>query len=155
MARDRSTYNLQSILAAAELAGEMDPGNLTELQDLLKDADSGVRYWAAQGLIALGTRALPAEEPLRTALGDSSPDVRISAAEALGILGHSRTVLPVLREAMEDPNEYVRLHAINVIDSLDEKARALIPALEKANNDESEYVRSVAAKALEDLGSSG
>jgi arylsulfatase A-like enzyme len=151
MARNATAYNLPRILATAELAGEMDPGNLTELQDLLEDTDSGVRYWAAQGLIALGTRARPAEESLHRALGDSSPDVRISAAEALAILGHSEKVLPVLREAMQDPNEYVRLHAINVIDHLDEKARTLLPVLENANNDDSEYVRSVAIKALEDL----
>jgi HEAT repeat protein len=58
----------------------------------------------------------------------------------------------VLIGGLNDDNDWVRLHAINILDRLDQHARAAIPALETARRDKNEYVVRVAEHALRDLG---
>ena len=94
----------------------------------LKDGDSGVRYWAATGLLAGGPIALEAaRDDLRAALKDPSPSVRAIAAWTLGQHGDAadrEQALGALKElAPADANgAYVSILAVNVIDALGTKA---------------------------------
>jgi HEAT repeat protein len=102
------------------------------LREALGDPDAAVRYWAATALAALGPAAHPAREELRGALGDSSVPVRCAAAEALCRLGEDEKALPVLIEALGQPDGRAALQAAIVLASLGNKARPAIAALEAA-----------------------
>ena len=88
MARDKSKYPLERILAAAERASDGDASATAALASGLSDADSAVRYWNATGLLIRGEPAARAArtELLKT-LADPSPYVQVVAAEALARYG--------------------------------------------------------------------
>ncbi len=88
LGHDAAKYPIEKILGMAELASSRDPGSLPALKSALGDADSAVRYWAVLGHLMRGAEAVQADEAeLLQALDDSSPDVQIAAAEALGRYG--------------------------------------------------------------------
>jgi N-sulfoglucosamine sulfohydrolase len=120
MVRDENRYNLERIVEAAESAGLRDPENIPELIQLLKDKDSGVRYWAAVGCSALEKRAKPAAESLEKALKDSSPSVRIASAEALCKLGRCDEALPVLEESLSHQNIWVGLYSADTLTNIED-----------------------------------
>src|SRR5205085_190012 len=129
-----------------------------ELLKRLGDSDSAVRYWAAMGLLI---RKQP--DALRKAASDSSPYVRIVAAEALGRYGSEEDLnkaLEVLGDLMPQDRHgaYVSLAALNAIDSLGRKALPLKDALAKIKlQDEAKakrgegYGANVVKKILRDL----
>lgn len=131
LARHEARYPLKRIVAAAELASNLEPGALPELKQLLADADSAVRYWAALGFLMRGQTAVAQNEAaLRAALNDTSPYVRIVAAEALGRYGGEsslRSALTVLRELAppEQNRVFVAMSALAAIEALGEKAASL------------------------------
>jgi uncharacterized sulfatase len=131
LARDETQYPLTRIVAAAELASNLDPRALPELERLLTDADSAVRYWAALGFLMRGRTAVPvAVDPLRAALDDPSPYVRIVAAEALGRHGPESAralALAVLRELAppETQGVMISMSALAAIEALGETAASL------------------------------
>src|SRR5262249_31378606 len=85
MGRDEARYPFRRVFETAERASGLDPGAVPALLRSLRDADSAVRYWAALGLLMRGDATVKAARgELTAALGDSSPYVRIAAAEALG-----------------------------------------------------------------------
>ena len=102
MGHDPKKYPLEKILAMADLARSLAraPDVLPQLRGGLKDADSGVRYWAATGLFVGGPSAVDAcRDDLRAALSDASPSVRVVAAWALGQNGNEadrEQAIPVL-----------------------------------------------------------
>jgi len=145
------TYPLEHLLEAATLAGRRSAANVPRLVQLLSDSDSAARYWGATGLVALGPGARPALADLKKSLEDPSPSVRIAVAEAVARLGEVGVALPVLVAAMRDENEWVRLHAVNVLDRLGPQARPALETLTDARQERSEYVRRVAEYALEKL----
>jgi len=108
---------------------------LPQLKQGLKDADSGVRYWAAMGFLMRGKNGMEAaRDELRAALKDSSPTVRVVAARALGEHGNEADLalaLPVLFDhAPADRNgAYISILTLNGIDALGAKAASLAPAL--------------------------
>jgi len=115
----------------AQLAAAWDAGAAAQLRAGLRDADSGVRYWAAQGLLIRGAAAVTAaRDDLQAALQDESPTVRIIAARALGQYGGPadlKAALTVLEQlASPDKNgAYASILALNAIDALGEKAAPL------------------------------
>ncbi len=117
------SYPLRRIMEAAQLAGQRDAKLLPQLVKLLQDGDAAVRYWAATGLVAMGQQAAPAAEALLKATTDQSPNVRISAAEALYNIGRRAEAIKVLKEALGERSQWARLHALNVIDRLDADAK--------------------------------
>ncbi len=131
MGHDAQKYPLERILAMAELASSRKPGVTALLQQGLKDGDSGVRYWAAMGLLIRGRDAVgAARDDLRSALSGPSPSVRVVAARALGQFGSDEDLalaLPVLKTlAPPDKNgAYVSIEALNAIDALGGKAAGL------------------------------
>jgi arylsulfatase A-like enzyme len=130
-AHDPAGYPLERILAMAESASLLKAESIPLLRDRLQDSDSGVRYWAALGLLMRGSNAVSAaHSELERALRDESPSVRITAAQALGEFGNESdlaAVLQVLRElAPADTNgAYVSMLALNAIAALGPKAAPL------------------------------
>ncbi len=131
LGHDAQKYPLEKILAMAELASSRAAGAEAQLRQGLADKDSGVRYWAATGLLireAAAVRAAHAE--LRQALGDESPSVRIVAARALGLYGDAADLaagLAVLKglASPESNGVYVAMEALNAVDALGSKADSL------------------------------
>ncbi|MGV3484345.1 MAG: sulfatase-like hydrolase/transferase [Planctomycetaceae bacterium] len=131
MAHDDSKYALDRILAAAELASGLETTDTPALAALLKDTDSAVRYWAALGLLMRGEAAVTANaDSLRTALSDDSPDVRIVAAQAIGLHGDQTARAAALQtlESLAAPQNHgvlVAMPALAAIEALEELAKPL------------------------------
>ena len=151
MAHDPVKYDIESIVKAADIAGSRNPENLKMLIEMMSDEDSAVRFWGAEGCLALGKQAAGARGALVSRLKDPAPDVSIAAAETLCMLGGSREAFTVLIEALDHENEYVALHAANALDYADELARSYIDALEDKKKSGSNYVQRVMEKAVADL----
>ncbi|HPG42047.1 MAG TPA: sulfatase-like hydrolase/transferase [bacterium] len=151
MARDAQRYNLPRYMEALDLANSCKAENVPQLISLLKDADSGVRVRAAEGLLALGAKAAAARAALEGCLDDESPNVRLAAAEALCKMGVFDKPLQVMAEALHHDNVYVRLHAANALDYQDEAAKQYLALFNDMLNDPQENIVKVMKKALADL----
>lgn len=128
LGRDQARYPLERIVAQAELASSLEPESLPALVAGLNDADSAVRYWSALGILMRGkSAAVESREGLVAALTDSSPFVRIAAAESLGRHGQAEdqtAALSVLLTAarVDQQGLFVSLAALNALDELDQIA---------------------------------
>jgi uncharacterized sulfatase len=136
MGHDPGRYDFEAIFASANLATSLNPRHLPSIVDMLEHRDSGVRYWAAIGLLAHGDAGMRiARDRLVAALEDNSAIVRITAAEALGRYGSAEDIeaaLDVLQEyARDDQNAYLRLAAWNAIDQLDKRAASALIAIKE------------------------
>ena len=128
MGHDPKRVPVERIVAAADLASSLQPGVTSRLQELMKDPDNTIRYWGVMGALMRGKdEVTKLDLALRKSLTDTSPHVRIAAAEALGSYGTEqdvRVVMPILLELAnaEKRGIYSALHAMNAIDSLGAKA---------------------------------
>jgi arylsulfatase A-like enzyme len=135
LGHDPRQYPLEKILDMADAASMLKSEALPRLQEGLRDAESGVRYWAAMGLLMRGAPAVEASrEGLRAALQDESPTVRVTAARALGQHGNASDLPPALAAlkdlAPPDRNgAYVSMLALNAIEALGNRAESLKDAL--------------------------
>jgi len=135
MGHDERRYPMERVLATAELASSLKPNVSRELVKALDDTDSAVRYWAAMGLLMRGAEGVrAAAAPLRKALGDAAPSVRIVAAEALGRFGGAEDLDQAVKTLIElaPPDKkgvYVAMAALNAIDRLGEKGKPAGQAL--------------------------
>lgn len=131
MGHDDAKYPFARVFETADLASRRDSKAVDSLKHALADADSAVRYWAALGLAMRNQDGVrPAHDDLTRALDDSSPYVRIAAAEALGRFGNSddlARVLPVLGTLADwSKNDvFTVMAALNAIDALGRKAMPL------------------------------
>ena len=93
---------------------------LPALLTALRDADPGVRAWAAQDISDIGATAATAVPHLRAMLHSPDPGSRGSACSALGGIGPAaRGALPELRQALNDSSPEVRQSARDAIVSID------------------------------------
>ncbi|MCG8310223.1 MAG: sulfatase-like hydrolase/transferase [Cytophagales bacterium] len=126
------SYDFEKIKQAADIATLRDASKLDEIIALLSDEHPTVRYWGAIGCLILKEKAMPAKEALKNALNDESPDVRISAAEALCHLGESELAIQVFIDALNSKNMMVRVHAMNSLEIIgNEVAKASIPKVKQ------------------------
>jgi HEAT repeat protein len=131
---------------------------LNELFLLCEDESSTVRYWGQLGVQNFALK-LPPNHPARAstikllmdAATDSSLAARIVAAKTLAQMGHADQGLEVLVDALQDPQESVRIQAIAALEKLGPTARPAEAALRVATSDPSEYVKRIATRALETL----
>ncbi|MDZ4848565.1 MAG: sulfatase-like hydrolase/transferase [Pirellulaceae bacterium] len=137
MARDESKYPFERILSAADISSNYPLRETAELLKLLEDSDSAVRYWAALGLQIRGSSIFTLVRPaLQKALNDSSPYVRIVAAQTLidyGSIDERKPALEVLG-ALAPPDKngiFVSMAALNAIESLGIRAVALVETVKK------------------------
>ena len=133
LARNDAKYPMDRIVAAAELASNLDPAALPELKKFLNDSDSAVRWWASLGHLMRGQAAVAAnQEALQNALQDQASPVRIVAAQALGMFGDDATMaiaLNVLRD-LSSPQKngvLVSMSALAAIEALGDRANSLHP----------------------------
>jgi uncharacterized sulfatase len=119
---------MERIVATADLATALDADAMPLLQNALHDPDSAVRYWGAMGLLMREKASIEhCEMDLHAGLKDSSPYVRIAAAETLARFGSDddlKVALPVLLDLAKLGKEgpYVPLAALNALDAVGPKA---------------------------------
>ncbi len=136
--RDREKYDLKRLVHAADVSTSREPGSLKQIMKFLDDDDSGVRYWGAIGTMVLGEEADEASDKLTKLLEDSSPSVRIAAAESLCGRGRSEKGLPVLLELLRYKHDSgavaskVRLHAANALENIGSPAKAGLKEMKEA-----------------------
>jgi hypothetical protein len=106
---------LEAMIEAADIASRGKEENLDKLVEYLKNDDSAIRYWGATGLLILGEKAAPAKVKLMKALEDEAPDVVITAAETLYLLGEIDAAKEALLKMMIYPEDKVRCHALNTL----------------------------------------
>ncbi|NHE56581.1 sulfatase-like hydrolase/transferase [Cyclobacterium plantarum] len=116
--------DLNALIDGANLASDPQKGDIPFLAEMLDDEEAAIRYWGATGMLILGEDAGDAQEALRNALNDSSPNVKVVAAEAMYRLGFEEEGLQALYEVLETPNSFARTHALNAIDSIEDEAAA-------------------------------
>ncbi|MCZ7636262.1 MAG: sulfatase-like hydrolase/transferase [Verrucomicrobia bacterium] len=138
LARDDTRYPLARLLETADLVGR--PDAVAPLLALLRDADDGVRCWAAVGLHAAGPAAESARPALRRALTDDCAVVRVEAAAALVGLGEAPEPLRVLEQELRSTQPDVALHAARALQLLGPRAAPAWPVmreiLEQARREE-------------------
>ena len=119
------------------------------LQEALKDKDAAVRLNAVLGVSQLGTqqRVFPLLPP---SLKDSDPKVRQTAVAALGRFGVP--AVPLLIEAMRDPDTEVWRRAMEVLKDMEAPNRLLQPPLLKAIKNDDASIRQGAAYAMARFG---
>ncbi len=123
LGRDRGRYALEEVMAAAATALTAGEGGAAKLRALMGDGDAAKRYWGVVGALHLGAAGAPLAGDLQALLADPNGDVKAVAAHALYRLGEKDGVLEALSGLMRDPNAFVRLRAINVLDEMGEDAR--------------------------------
>jgi uncharacterized sulfatase len=130
-ARVEGVYPLARVIETAERASLLQPGAVPALKAALRDADSAVRYWGVLGLLMRGAAGVDqARLELRAALQDPAADVRIAAAEALGLYGDKADEPPILSLLAEQANWKTQnvfnvMAALNAIDALGPKSAPL------------------------------
>ena len=122
MGREKAkNVSWKKIIEAADLVGRAKE---TKFITNLKSQNETIRYWAAIGLGAyekpLSNNSLSV---LEIALKDSSPSVRIEAANALIRNGNTEPALSILKKELEHKNLIVVTHAARTIELLGEKAK--------------------------------
>lgn len=132
MGADPARHPLRQLLDAANRANARDPAALPQLRALLRADDGAVRRWGAIGLLALLDQAAPATADLLEALKDASPDVRMTAAEALAGLGRAQAALPVLIALLSHDSRIVRNETLLALCRIGPAAQPALPHLEKA-----------------------
>ncbi len=165
VAQNDQTYPLKKIHAMAALASSLKADALPELKRGLKDSDSAVRWWAAQGILMRGESAIKQSLPeLRAALKDSSTYVRNTSAEALGRFGEASDLNPSLAILIADADFtktgfYSALYALNGIDHLEAKAKANVTGIKALPNELTgypgklgEYIPRLQERILDNLG---
>jgi hypothetical protein len=126
--------NFEEIINAAEIATLGKVENIETLKTYLKSNESAVRYWGATGLLILGNEAVSATDDLKAATNDKSANVVSTAAEALYNLGETEIAKKALLAVLENPNEFARCHALNVIDCINEESPEMIAGVVKMIN---------------------
>jgi arylsulfatase A-like enzyme len=128
--------DMPAYMQAAETA--TTSGDIGALKDLLASVDAVQRYWGASGLLIMGDKARPVLDALKVASTDESVNVSAMAAEALYKLGEQDIARIALAEALKSDNAFARLHALNVIITVEDKSEALkeaVVAMVKAHDE--------------------
>lgn len=117
------------------------------LNDALAHKDPVIRYWAA---IELGRGGqLDDVSNMKAALADSTPYVRVAAAEAFCHLGQPEVGVPVLITSLQHPLDAVRLAAISSLESIGPQASTAQEAIVQATGDSHGYVVRIAERLSE------
>ena len=124
-----AAYPISDVLDSAALASDAAKATPEALAKLLNHSNATVRYWAAMGHTIQGEKAIQANAAqLEKALTDSSPSVRIAAAEAL----ISATPAPAVLEKcahtlleLGDVNKQVYFVAVEAVNVLDRRLATL------------------------------
>ena len=132
----------------ADRANSREGANEAYLNRALENVRPSIRYWAVVGLAELDSA--DARNAVHGAMADASAVVRIAAAGmVLRRDASDGQALDVLREELQSPHEWVRLHAATALDEAGEAARPALHELQAALEDgENKYVVRVANHAV-------
>ena len=112
-------FPYEDVLQTALAAGNGGQDGLSRLRAAMQHEHPVIRYWGATGCTILGEAAASAKRQLGSLLEDSSPSVRVAAAEALYVLGDRQAgfngIIDVLRETTD---QVVSLEALNITQAL-------------------------------------
>ena len=131
---------------------ELGPAVVPHLLDVLKDANSDIRYWGVDILGEIGDRRAVKSLAAIVTADDESADLRAEAAEALGKLGDpsvGNILIHTLQDSQVEP--LIRSRAIVALERLADH-NAVEPLVRILTHDKDEDVRACAAEALGHLG---
>jgi N-sulfoglucosamine sulfohydrolase len=132
MVNDPGQYDLPRIMAAAGLVGDRSV-SVTGLAAMLEDEDSGVRYWAAEALLArVNDDAWKVMKEIHLAMSDESPSVQIKAAETICMLGQCNDALEVLAGYLDDDRGWIALQAAISVRQLGERVKPILDRVHQA-----------------------
>jgi arylsulfatase A-like enzyme len=138
VARNDLVYPLSQILETAEFSSNWRESADSRLADRLADSNSVIRYWGALGFLIRGDVCVSLHEKILVGLlDDPSMDVRIVAAQALGIFGSENARGQALRvlASLADPQTQgvmTSIAALAAIEAIGDRAgelRTMIGAL--------------------------
>jgi N-sulfoglucosamine sulfohydrolase len=130
--------DIENIMKAAELATEADRAKIDKIIALTRSGNSAIRYWGVSGLLMLGEHSRNAMPVLIKAIDDPSPNVSIVASEVLYLLGEKDKGRMGLIRALGSPNAFVRTHALNTIDCVEDNTDEMRSAVFKMITGEDE-----------------
>ena len=113
-------YPAEAIISSAEMASEKNPEDLELLIKGLSHQHPVIRYWSATGCAIQAEKAKRAIPALKTLLEDPYGNNRITAAEALCKMGDKEQAIQILLEELNNENEMIQLHALNVLEVLED-----------------------------------
>ena len=106
-----------------------------ELLEALNSKNMHVRYWGTIAFNSINSKiGTKAKDALLKTLKDTSPSVRIEAANILMKIGEINRALPVLIKELEHENLIVVTHAARTIELLGKKAIDAKEAMQKCLN---------------------
>jgi arylsulfatase A-like enzyme len=111
---------IYEIIETAELASLQPENILEELVNRLDHSDPSVRFWAAMGFAISGESASEYSSVLLEKRDDPSGTVQVAVAEALLAAGEMSAAMELIEETLDNPDGYVKLRAVNLIETLDE-----------------------------------
>jgi predicted Zn finger-like uncharacterized protein len=139
-----------------------------QLEAVLGDPDALVRLRATQALWSIGPAAKAQVPRLLKGLEDRDAKVRVYSAMAVWTIAHVKDGVPVLADALRNPDVLVRQMAVKMLYTVSKEARAsqiavakaagkvqivdAVPALTEALKDGDSDVRGIAAMTLNVLG---
>ncbi len=131
MGHDPKRFNADLLFEAADLASRYDGDESTwdRLMELRTNPDSGVRFWAANGLLIRACKDIKRAEAVKAARGmqaDASPYVRCLANETLARFGGDIDRQPAMKALYElgnadRQNLFIAMTALNSLDWCDPK----------------------------------
>ena len=133
---------LRRLIETNELACRAD--DVPALVAAYEDEDAAVRFWAITGLANAKSSSAESSTTIEKALSDSSASVRVAAARAASRIGHKEDAIRVLDKEVREPQEFLSLAAIHVIDEMSTDAIPLSNAVRWVNENGMKYPKRVA-----------
>jgi uncharacterized sulfatase len=139
MAKDRSRYPIEEIVAVAETATAGGQANIPQLLEALDSQNAAIRYWAILGLLIHGEDAVAqAGEQLVNLLSNNSSSVAIVAAETLARYGqepHRAKAVEMLVELADVTGHgpFTSTLALNALDAIGPNVGPFSTRIEKLN----------------------
>lgn len=134
IAADTSLYNARLIIEAAFTASDKNPNEKVVL-GLLKNPDSGVRFWGLNGVLNIKKPPLHILNEVSFLKNDNSPAVAILASEILILNGlETNESLEVLLEHLRDIRPWVALNSAITLRRIDAAAKPVLAEVKKEAN---------------------
>ncbi|AKJ64334.1 sulfatase-like hydrolase/transferase [Kiritimatiella glycovorans] len=149
LGNDPQRFPLERLLGLADRVASAEPSDLEAFRSYLDSSDAAVRWWAVQGLTALGESARPALLDLQARLEeDEAPEVRLAAGEALCLLGRKDLAFPAMAEELRCRGDNQRIKvAQSYHQRLGGLAAEALPAFREIVRDRVGYVTGAAVFA--------